>query len=58
MILDFGKLKNNKLTWKGGDYMEIIRKGVEDVKALQAGDCCWPPGTAAMSKRSAEEEKE
>lgn len=32
------------LTKKGGDNMEIIKLGSDDLNQMAALSCCWPPG--------------
>ncbi len=32
-------------TVRGGEKMEVIEWGTEDLREMVALNCCWPPGT-------------
>lgn len=43
-----------KLLKKGGDTMETIQAGTEEITKMASLSCCWPPGT--MSSQYGEDE--
>jgi len=33
---------------KGGERMDIVKLGTEDINEMASLSCCWPPGSENM----------